>query len=318
MEEANMPAAHEPRDEFVDQLELRLRADLRRHGLAAGRRTWMPQSRIAAAFAIAAGVIASMALGGGVVAATYEARISEQRDLLLGTFEQRAAIARQRLSLASEQLREAQKRVSVGVAPQDTVAEAQLRVIEAEAEVKSIDLDIAEVRAAGREPMQAVSAPLVSGRDFVTDRWRVQLAVPSAAMEIERTRLESAKKRFDVGVATPTDVDAAAARLIELETAVEVLRQKIALRQAFLKGGVPPAIADLRGLEAEVDLRRTALARRIDVARREVQDLNGRTEVGTANPLQLAAARLRLQELELERTKADYDLLLIRKQLGKE
>lgn len=37
---------------------------------------------------------------------------------------------------------------------------------------------------------------------------------------------------------------------------------------------------------------------------------------GTANPLNLAEAELRLQELQLEMSRADYDLLLIRKQLG--
>jgi hypothetical protein len=48
-----------------------------------------------------------------------------------------------------------------------------------------------------------------------------------------------------------------------------------------------------------------------------VQDLQTRIDVGTANPIELGEAKLRLQELQLEMTKADYDLLLIRKQLGK-
>jgi hypothetical protein len=103
--------------------------------------------------------------------------------------------------------------------------------------------------------------------------------------------------------------------VIELESAVEVFQQKIGIRQTFLKGGVAPAAADLRGLEAETDLRRTALARRIDFARRQVQDFKARLGIGTANPLNLAEAELRLQELLLAMTKADYDLLLIRKQL---
>jgi outer membrane protein TolC len=317
MEERKMSGAHEPREEFVNQLELQLRADLRRRNLAAGAHTWMPQSRIAVALAIAAVAIASMALGGGVVAAAYEARLSEQRDVLLETVEGRAAIAKQRLALATQQLRNVQQRVAVGIEPTESVPDAQFKVNEAEAELKSIELDIAEIRATGREPVGALSAPLVSGRDFVTERWRVEMSVPAAALELEKVRAQAARGRFDVGLANAMEVEAAGTRLIELESAVEVFRRKIEIRQTFLKGGLAAAAADLRGLEAETDLRRTALGRRIDFARRQVRDLKARIDVGTANPLNLAEAELRLQELQLEMTRADYDLLLIRKQLGK-
>jgi hypothetical protein len=317
MEERKMSGAHEPREEFVNQLELQLRADLRRRNLAAGAHTWMPQSRIAVALAIAAVAIASMALGGGVVAAAYEARLSEQRDVLLETVEGRAAIAKQRLALATQQLRNVQQRVAVGIEPTESVPDAQFKVNEAEAELKSIELDIAEIRATGREPVSALSAPLVSGRDFVTERWRVEMSVPAAALELEKVRAQAARGRFDVGLANAMEVEAAGTRLIELESAVEVFRRKIEIRQTFLKGGLAAAAADLRGLEAETDLRRTALGRRIDFARRQVRDLKARIDVGTANPLNLAEAELRLQELQLEMTRADYDLLLIRRQLGK-
>ena len=47
-----MSGAHEPREEFVDELEHQLRADLRRRALAAGTGSWMPQSRVAAALTI--------------------------------------------------------------------------------------------------------------------------------------------------------------------------------------------------------------------------------------------------------------------------
>lgn len=310
-----MSGAHEPREEFLQQLELRLRADLRRRDLSAGAPTWMPQSRLAVALAMAAIVIVSMAIGGSVVAAAYQARLHEQRDLLLKTFEQRSAIAKQRLALAMEQLRTLQQRASIGIEPQESVADAQLNVTEAEAELKTIELDIAEIHATGREPMHTVSAPPIAGRDFVTERWRVEMSVPAAALELQKVRAQAARNRFDVGLANAIDVEAAGTRLIELEAAIEVFKRKIGIRQTFLKGGLPAAVADLRGLEAETDLRRTTLARRIDLARRHVQDLKARIEIGTANPLNLAEAELHLQELQLAMTKADYDLLLIRKQL---
>ena len=312
-----MSGAHNPRDEFVNQLEHHLRADLRRRALAGRAHPWMPRSRNAIALAIAAVAIASMAVGGGVVAVAYETRLSEQRDLLLGNFEQRAILAKQRHALVTQQLRDMEQRVSVGLEPQETVLDVRFKVNEAEAELKSIELDLGEIRATGREPMNALSAPLISGRDFVTERLRVEMSVPAAALALEKLRAQAARSRFEVGMAKAIDVEAAETRVIELESAVEVFQRKIGIRQTFLKGGLVAALADLRGLEAETDLRRTALARRIDFARRQVIDLRSRIEIGTANPLNLAEAELRLQELQLEMSRADYDLLLIRKQLGK-
>jgi hypothetical protein len=312
-----MSGAHEPREDFVNQLELRLRADLQRRLAAARPRPWFPQSRLALAGMVLAVSIGSMAMGGGIVAATYEARLSEQRELLLETFQQREALARQRLALATQQLQTVKERVSVGIDPPDAVSSVQVRVTEAEAELKSIGLDIEEIRASGREPLHSPSAPLVSGRDFVTERWKVQLAVPVAALAVERARVQATRGRVDIGTANPADVEAVATRVIELEAAVATFQRKLEVRQAFLRGGISPATADLRGLEAETDIRRRTLVHRIDAAKRRVQELKGKIEVGTANPLELAEAELHLQELELGVRKADYELLLIRKQLGK-
>jgi hypothetical protein len=317
MEERNMSGAHDPREEFVNQLELQLRADLRRRDLAPVPPAWMPQSRLAVAFAIAAVAIVSMAMGGGVVASAYQTRLSEQRDLLLGTVEQRAAIAKQQLALATEQLQNVRERVSIGTERQESVADAQFKVTEAEAELKSIELDIAEIRATGRAPLSALSAPPISGRDFVTERLRVQMAVPAAARERGKVRAQALQSSFDVGMASAIEVEAARTMLIEFESAVEMFQRKIGIRQTFLKGGIPAAVADLRALEAEADLRQTVLARRIESAQRQVSDLKARLEIGTANPLNIAKAEMELQRLRAEEAKAGYDLLLIRSQLGK-
>lgn len=312
-----MSGAHEPRQEFVNDLELVLRADLRRRALAAGTGSWLPQSRVAAALTIAAVAIMSMAVGGGVVATAYEARLNEQRDLLLATFEQRAVVAKQRLALTMQQLRDVQASVSVGIEPPEAVRDMQYKVTEAATEVKSVELDIAEILATGREPMHALSAPLISGRDFVTERWRVELAVPAAALALEKMRAQAARGRFEIGMANTMDVEAVETRVIELEAAVEAFERKIGIRQAFLKGGLPAAVAELRGLEAEAELRRTALVRRIAFARRQMEDLKARINIGTANPLQLAEAELRVQELQLKMSQVGYELLLVRRQLGK-
>ena len=49
-----------------------------------------------------------------------------------------------------------------------------------------------------------------------------------------------------------------------------------------------------------------------------MEDLKARINVGTANPLNLTEAELRVQELQLKMSKVGHELLLIRRQLGKQ
>jgi hypothetical protein len=73
-------------------------------------------------------------------------------------------------------------------------------VNEAEAELRSIGLDLEEIRATGREPMHSLTAPLVSGRDFVAERWRVEMTAPIAALALEKTRAAAARGRVEIGI----------------------------------------------------------------------------------------------------------------------
>ena len=312
-----MSNRHEPGDAFVTGLEDRLRAQLARRAATPTAPRWIPQSRPGLALAASALVLVSMAIGGGMVAAAYQAQQNELRDMLVGTYQQRLELAAQRAGLARQRLGEAEARVATGLETPANARDARLKLAEAEAELRLMQIDLDEVRAAGREPMKTVSAPLVSGRDLVSDRWRVEMSANAAALALAKLDAQAAAVRFDVGMANTDDVERARARQIELESAIQLAQQKIAIRQTFLSGGIVATAADLRVLEADTDQRRAALARRIDFARRHMNDLKARVEIGTLSPLEVAETEVRLMELQLALKKAEYDLALIRQKLGK-
>jgi outer membrane protein TolC len=172
-----------------------------------------------------------------------------------------------------------------------------------------------EVMATGLEPLNEVSAPLVSGRDFVGERWRIEMTVPLSALQLEKSRLAEARRRYEVGAAGAADLDVARSRIVELETVVEALGTKMVIRQQFLKKEIDAALAVLRVLEAEAQQRRAALLPRVDLARKQLKDIKTRVDIGTAAPLELAEAQVRLKELELDLMKADMDLTIARQKI---
>jgi outer membrane protein TolC len=307
---------HEPSDEFVATLEREISRDIRRRHQPVPWPHWLPQTRMAATLALIVLMVASMGIGAAAMAAGYAAQSSERRNQLTTSYEQRADLARQRLVVANDELKAAERQVSVGMAGTMGVFEGRMKVAEAEAQLASLQLQLEEIRITRLEPRNELSAPRVSGRDFVTERLRLDMSVPQAALLVEHERQREAEKRFQVGMADGFDVASAQARVVEVEAAIDTFRRKLDIRQRFLAGSVDAVEAELRVLEAEAEQRTTSLRPKIDLARKEIQRITGRVDVGTATNVQLSEATLRRLQLETDLAKADLDLTLVRRQIA--
>ena len=298
---------HEPSKEFVENLEWEIAGEVRRRNRSARIPRWMPKSGRKAAFALAGVVLVSMSLGGAGVAAAYQLQSNQHRDDVLAGLEQRELMAQKELLLARQVLDATQKKIPLGAANQMNVLENSLNVAQAEARVKSIESQIEEVRITGREPSNDISAPLVSGRDFVRERLQIDTAAPKAALDLERS--------VSIGAASLTDADEARIRVAEIEAALELFRRKLDIRKFFLTRKFNAAEAELRVLEAEAEQREKALSPKIDFARKLSQDTAAQARVGAASIMDQAEAAMRLEELEMERAKANLDLARVRHQL---
>ena len=310
-----MQDPHEPRNGFVDRLEWQISSELRRRHRT-GPATWLPASPLKAAAAIAFLVLVSMGIGGAAVAAAVQAQNNERRDLLVSGYEQRLELARQRRTLALQHADRVDGDISIGTRRPEDGHDANLNVVEAERALKTLELQLQEVRASGREPLSEISAPVVSGRDFVTERLQVDLIGAERALEVELARLRSVRSRVKVGVASPADVAEIEARVSELQAALTGIRRRLEIRSLFVGGKVNAAQAELRALESDAEQRLKAVEPRIGVARTHVADMERKFQVGLVTHVQVAEARLRLSELEADLAKAQLDLALIRKKIG--
>ena len=310
-----MRNTHEPSSEFVERLEWQVGREVRRRNRAAEVPPWTPRSRMKAAVAVLGLMLVSMGIGAAAVAAAYEAQGHERRDQLVSSFEQRVQLARQRLAIASEQLQGTERRVEVGTANSLEIGEGRFRVAEAEAQLKSLELQLDEVRITGREPRDEMSSPLVSGRDFVSQRLRIEMSVPETALALERARLQNAERRVQVGMADPVDVEVSRVRALEVALALDALRRKIEIRQKFLTGGADAVETELRVLESEAEQRKKTLAPKVELARKDTERISARVQIGTAQSVELAETTLKQLQLQTELSKAELDLALTRRQI---
>jgi len=306
---------HEPSKEFIDRLEWEIGGEVRRRNRHARVPPWVPQSGRTAVLALIGIVLVSMAFGAAGIAAAYQVQTSQRRGDLISGLEQRAEVARQRLKLSIDAQTNTERRLSLGHGNQEDVLEARAKAAEAEAQAQSLESQIEEVRVTGREPSNEISAPIVKGRDFVSERLQMEMAVPQAVLELERLRLRELERSVSLGAVSPLELEAAKSRIAEADGGVQAFRKKLEIRQQFLARKIDAATAELRILEAEAELNERALAPKIELARKESESTAAKVRIGAASTMDQAEAAMRLEELEMERAKANLDLARVRQQL---
>lgn len=306
---------HQPDEAFVTRLESAIASEIRRRNHMANAPRWASWSTLQLAGAAAVLMIVSMALGGAAVAASYEAQNSQLRAQLIASYQQRVQLARQRLDLAAREEKNTQVRFNVGMADDKTLLEKSLEVVTAQAELSKAELGLEEVTLSGVEPGIELYSPRVSGRDFVGEQLQIEQRVFTRSLEVERRIAKDLAVRVEIGTLAQIDLDAAQARLQRLEAGERSLHRQITIRQLYLAGKIDAIEAQLRGLESEAEYKTSSLTPEIVLATKEVARLTQRVAAGTAQPVDLAEARLRKLELETALSKAELDLALIRRRL---
>jgi len=307
---------HGPHDAFIDRLEAQITSEVRQRNRQMDAPGWPMRSRLKLAVAAICLALVSMGLGGAVVAAAYQAQSNEQRDLLAGPYNLSVGVAKSRLALVTKELETIQRKVAAGMASNDELLDARVKFAEAEWSLKLMQSFFDEVRATGREPLNGLSSPLVSSRDFVTERLSAAVEGTKVALDVEMKRMHDTQTKVEIGVADRISTAVAQASLVEVQVRMETLQQKLSLRQKFVKGEMDAVQTELRVLEAEAEGRIKALRPKIVLAQQQLDLTAQRFKVGNAPSIEVAEIRLRLQELEADIAKAELDLAIVRKKLS--
>lgn len=291
-----MNQEHQPAPEYLSHLEWQIRTSLRRKDRFA-----LPMNRSDGARArMAFLVILAGFLGAGAVIATDEVQESRAQEVLLVRVQGQMRIAALQLEMARTNLDDMRRRYDQGLLGREQLMGAELPVRDAEAHLATLRLDEEEIRSSGGAPQNEISAPPVQGRDFVTERLLLQLASAQERLANVEERLDWMQDAVDAGVLAPAEVDQFRPPLVEMESEISRMHQRIALRQRFLSGEVSAreAEAELEMMETRVQLQR--LEGTYERARRELQSVEEGVERGVVQDSQLQRVRFHLLQVEFE------------------
>lgn len=308
-----MNTDHAPNPEFVDHLEWELRSTMHRQGSLNGASSTLRPVRLRSG-AVLALVVVSMLIGGAGAHAVTRSLHGKAAALYVARGGALLDIARTRLEPSARELANAQALVEKGV-----VTEWQLRRVEAqhsqaESEVNIRELELAETLVTGKEPNDALSAPLVGKRDFVAERMAERLRPMRRRLELMLGQARREQKLIDAGAmpagavrAAQTDVGAAE-ELIELE-------HRIRLRATFLAGELSAVDVELHGMRVAASAARAIAVREIEILVERNKRVALLSDRGFVSGSELRAVEVELRTVEAHLELADLELRILDQKL---
>ncbi len=290
-----MTETHEPTPEFVSRLEWQVRSTLSRRD-----RFSMPTRRpTQQVVKMAALILISVFCGAPGVATADQVQESRARAILLQQIDLETQLTGAQLQLVRTRLEEVEGLFENDLVNEETVNATKNEVRMVELRYARFQLDREEISLTGREPQQNISAPLVGNRDFVTERFDLDLAEATGILTLAETKSATLHRQVEKGLlsATSTTLRLWDVQVRQAQQRVHYRNILQDLRARFLEGELTAEEAEYRARFAEAESSLNNLS--LEVARENLSRAEELFEQGAIRESEVYEARLELLQREL-------------------
>ena len=303
-----MSKDHQPRPEFVSQLEWQLRTSLKR-----GSRFSEPvRPYHGGKMKAVALIVVSALMGAGGVVVNDEMQEAKAKELLVAETEANIQLAALELDAMVERVEEVENRFRAGVIGEEEIMAARVALIEAEFHLATLQLDLEEIRASGETPKDQISTPLVGGRDFVTERLTLQESVAEAGFELTRIQFSRLQDLREAGLVGEEESAHLTLALQEAESQLERIQVRLDLRRQFLEEGMESGAAELELEILETEVQINYSERAMDDVLRRYRRMEDRVRTGVIHESELRQARVQIAEMEIELARLQRKLAILK------
>lgn len=291
-----MTEQHEPRPEFLEHLEWQIRTETRRQRrFAAGEIPWWRRG----ALRTAALVIVSLLVGFAGATAAQEGSERRALELLERQSQLQLQMAELELGLAADRLVWLESLVAEGNASERQLGLARWQREMMEREVTRARLSLEELQASGRPARNDLAAPLVNGRDLVSERLELRLEDLQTQLTVVTFQFEQVAGLVEQGRADRLDRERLDLEQSRVLREIEHVQRTLELRERFLDGAIGESDArsrqDLLVAQRDVTLARQQVAH----ASYQIEQAE-RTDGFSEMDRSAAETELRMAEVQLE------------------
>jgi len=303
-----MNAIHRPDAEFVGNLERELRLTIRRQGRF-GKGPSAPvmvMRRLRWTTGLVA--LAAMCIGSAATFAVTHRLRAQTADLIIARAEAHLEFASARLELFLEELQETESRAAAGIIEPEQLDQMQLELAHVEAEAAARTLDVEEARITGRDPDNSLSAPLLRGRDFVSERLELQrtlVAARAAMLDKQASKYES---DWQQSAAIAREQEATRAALASMDG-------RLVLRQDYLSGARTARQVELAQMRWSIEPQREMSTRRVNELQQQLDRMRALVEAGLASRAEARAVEMAFRAAVLQLDLAELEMQILERKL---
>ena len=301
-----MTKTYEPDSKFVERLEWQLASEYRRANRlkAAPGKVAVPRRMVAVT--LVAGVLLA---GVAAIKAADYIKDSWRKGLEIARVGTEVQLKKAHLESTREMAARAETLASSGL-----IREEESHVLKLGVEKAALDLDksllnLDEVKASGVAPRDELYAPVMGGRDFVSERLKIQIRGDEGDLELLGSRLDRSKRLVEVGVVSVGDLDLIQAEIAARMAMIDETRKRIDLRKRYVAGEVSAQEVEIgdRMAVAEKNLRQAQT--KVDSLMKQMERSEAQEALGLVSPretsqlryaLDAAQAELKLAALEVD------------------
>lgn len=259
-----MSKNYEPDSGFLERLEWQLSSEFRRKNRLKSSAGKITVSRRMAAVACMAGAVM---MGVTVLKAADYIKDSWRKKIEIARAETDLKLSEVYQKSIQEMEDKAEMQFSNGLMREDEYQMLNLASQKSELDVKNSRLDLEEVKSSGQPPRDELYAPVIAGRDFVSER----LAIEIQGIELDLERLlvlwDRLKNLTEKNLVSENELNAIQAEITARDVLIDKIQKKLELRKRFVEGEISAQVV-------EIEDRMTAAENNLHMAKSRVDLLN--------------------------------------------
>ncbi len=312
-----MKSTHTPDPEFVNRLQWELESAVRRrasvNGVSGAMR--LAHSRWGAGLAMA---LLSMFMGAAGTYAAMNRSEGREAGLHVARAEALLELAQAKLGSVAPGFAKAMALAEEGGLADRELRQAEVQVARAETDVAIRELELAETLITGKPANDALSAPQLSGRDFVTERLVEGRRPMVLQLELLADRAQRYQQLADSGLVTAAEHKSARTQVAQGEQDLAALEKRIKLRASFLAGELSSTEVELEGMLLDTVTAHENGARQLEALAEQRDRISHLSERGLVSAAEVEAIEAELRETEAQLELVDLEQRILHQKLEEE
>jgi len=305
-----MNNAYEPDDRFVERLEWQLSSEYRRTNRLKSAPGKIAVSRRMAGVAAIVGLVMT-----GLTALNAAAYLKDswRKKIEIARIETEVKLKQAHLASTKEMAARTDQRFSLGVVGDEENQMIKLAVEKSDSDLKTALVNLDEVRASGEIPRNELYAPVVGGRDFVSERLEIEKKQTERGLKPLESRLNRSRQRVELGVIPKDQLDQIEAEMAGEKTTIDGIQKRLDLRKRFVTGTITAEEVEIEGRRTEAELKMTSAQAKVDSLQNQLKRLKNLEAVGLISPTETHEMQFALDAAQFELKLAAVEMDVLKK-----